>query len=190
MNNVGQNVPEHLDKVLGVQENQTTHSFEDNDFWILEYENTPFDKVKSYISVGLGRHLLKQPSGKNIRQELMFTILKKFEHVSIEKSLASLSLDFIDRHIPIPDNQVIPWQGGVFEDYEYSAVYCTSARHMPEEFEIINGNPLLVFVWLIPIFPEEREYIQIFGWESFEELIDEQQPNFFDLDRPRIDVKI
>ncbi|WP_094710691.1 suppressor of fused domain protein [Hahella sp. CCB-MM4] len=57
---------------------------------------------------------------------------------------------------------------------------------MPEAFEIIEADPILVFVWLIPIYPEEQKFIREIGWSSFEELINDQQPDFFDLNRARV----
>ena len=74
----------------------------------------------------------------------------------------------------------------MFGGLEFSAVYCTSARHMPETLEIIHGDPDLIYVWLIPIYPEEQRFCSEQGWEKFEELINSQQPDFFDLERPRI----
>jgi len=190
MNNIGPNVPEHLDQTLGVQKDQNVFSYEEKDFWILEYSDQPDRGACSYITVGLGRHLLTQDSGSEIRQEFMITVWDDYINTHAENQLASLSLDLLDRHIPVPNNQVIPWQGAIFEKYEFSAMYCTSARHMTEEFEMIESEPNLVFVWLIPIYPEEQNYIQEVGWSKFENLVEIQQPDFFDLERPRVRVEI
>lgn len=186
MNDLGPNVPEHLDSVLGIQENQQIWSFKESGFWILKYDNQPCDGACTYITVGLGRDLLEQDSGKKIRQELVLTVWGSFAGDSPEKRLASLALDFIERHIPIPNSQVIPWHGGIFEGRNFSALYCTSARHMPEKFEVIEGDPDLIFVWLIPIFPDEQRFCKEHGWKKFEDIIYEQQPDFFDLNRGQI----
>lgn len=186
MTDIGPNVPKHLDRTIGVQEGQKIFSYKESGFWVLKYNNQPDRKACSYITAGIGRHILEQSSGSRIRQELMITVWEEFESLHPEHQLASLSLDLIDRHIPIPNNQVIPWSGGVFEGHNFSAVYCTSARHMPEEFEIIEDDPCLIFVWLIPIYPEEQAFINESGWSEFEKIIENEQPDFFNLKRPLI----
>jgi len=190
MNNMGPNVPEHLDRILGIQEDQSIWSYEKKGFWIVKYDDQPQKQACSYITAGLGRHLLEQESGNKLRQELMFTFWEDFSEYKPEEKLASLSLDFLDRHIPIPNHQVIPWEGGVFENFDFSAVYCTGARQMPEEFEIIEDVINLIFIWLIPIYPEEQRFCNEYGWSKFEDLIYDQQPDFFNLERDEIDLKI
>ena len=78
MNELGPNVPEHLDNILGIQEDQSIWSYSENDFWVLKYDDQPQKHACSYITVGLGRHLLDQDSGTKIRQELMFTIWEEY----------------------------------------------------------------------------------------------------------------
>jgi hypothetical protein len=190
MNDIGPNVPEHLDKNLGIQDDQSIWSYKEMGFWILKYDDQPQKQACSYITAGLGRHLLEQESGQKIRQELLFTIWEEYTVNKPEDKLASLSLDFLDRHIPIPNHQVIPWEDGVFENYDFSAVYCTGARQMPEEFEMIEAEPNLIFVWLIPIYPTEQKFCKEYGWSKFEDLINEQQPDFFNLERDVIKLKI
>ncbi len=190
MDNHGPNVIEHLDDTLGIQENQSIWSYKEKGFWILKYDNQPQKYSSSYITVGLGRHLLTQTSGKKIRQELMFTFWEEYAENKPEDKLASLSLDFLDRHIPIPNHQVIPWKGGVFEKFAFSAVYCTNARHMPENFELIEDEPNLIFAWLIPIYPEEQAFCMKYGWSNFENHINTQKPDFFSLTRERIKLII
>ena len=185
---MGPDVVKHLDQVLGIQEDQNAYSYKDEGFWVLEYKDKPSPNCISLVTIGLGRHLLKQESGGSIRQELIMTVWDEYSDFRPEEKVASLALDFLERHIPIPNHQVIPWEGGVFEGLEFSALYCTSARHMPEEFELIRGETDLIFVWLIPIYPEEQNYCINSGWSAFEELINDQQPDFFDLKRNKIKI--
>lgn len=182
-NDLGPNVIEHYDGILGIQEDQKAWSFKEKGFWILKYENQPSKHASSYITVGLGRHLLAQESNKQIRQELIVTVWDEYAAYNPEVALTSLSFDYIERHIPIPNHQIIPWEGGVYDGLDFSAVYCIGARHMPEEFERIESDPELVFVWLVPIFSEEQAYCSERGWSDFEKLIEIQRPDFFDLKR-------
>lgn len=182
----GPNVVQHLDEILGVQEDQRIWSFKEDGFWVLEYTNTPTKHANTYLSTGLGRHVLGQNSGTPIRQELLMTVWEEYSSFDPAEKVASLSFDLLERHIPIPNHQVIPWHGGIFGGLKFSALYCTGARHMAEEMEVIEGDPNLVFVWLIPIYPSEQEFCKEMGWQAFEDKINKQQPDFFNLERPTV----
>ena len=67
------------------------------------------------------------------------------------------------------------------------AMYAASPVVYPDGFAVFErSEPPTVFVWLIPIDAEEAELIDSHGWSWFEDQLEAQQPDLFDLRRPRI----
>ncbi|HVJ21030.1 MAG TPA: suppressor of fused domain protein [Polyangiaceae bacterium] len=163
-------------------------SFDDAGFGIVTYDDQPVRGAITYLTMGLSRHVLEQRSGKSICQELLMSVRADQKEISPERSLASLAHDFLERHSPIPDGQVIGWQGGVFPGSRFTAVFCTSARYFPESFAHVDCDPPIVFVWLIPITESEATYCRSHGASAFEDLLVAQDPDLLDLDRPELTI--
>src|SRR6185369_4534715 len=181
---------EHLKRHLGEDDDKSAPAltFPDLGFGILTYLDQPVRGATTYLTVGLSRHVLSQASGKPISQELLMSVRTDTKNVRPEMSLASLAHDFLERHVPIPDGQVIGWHGGVFPDSRFTAIFCTSARYFPSEFERTDGDPPVVFVWLVPITQGEAMYCRTHGHSAFEELLLTQDPDLLDLERAELSL--
>lgn len=68
-----------------------------------------------------------------------------------------------------------------------SDLYCAIPVFFPDEFQAWRGSdPPTVFVWLVPITTAERQFVEAKGWEAFEQLLEVQDPDLLDLDRPAL----
>jgi hypothetical protein len=182
------NLVEHLGRHFGDGDDQAqAWSFAESGYGIVTYPNQPFAGAITYLTTGLSRHILTQASGAQIAQELFISVRSEFAVCRPEVSLASLAEDFLERHTPIPNGQVIGWHKGVLEP-RFSAVFCTSARCFPETFEQIEGDPPTVFVWLIPITGVEATYCRTHGHQAFDDLLLAENPDLLDLDRPELPI--
>ena len=53
-----------------------------------------------------------------------------------------------------------------------------------DDFATYGGTePPTVFVWLIPILAVEAEFVNDRGWSRFEDVLEEMNPDFGDLER-------
>ena len=66
----------------------------------------------------------------------------------------------------------------------FSAVYCTIPVFFDDDFcAYEESSPPTVMVWVLPIYKSEADYIEANGWESFEDLLEEKDPDLCSLER-------
>ena len=90
----------------------------------------------------------------------------------------------VKEHCALLRGQVLRLQMELIEILGYDAIYCTIPTFMDDEFITYKGShPNTVIVWLIPIHKPEADFIDINGWEKYEDILEELDPDLFSLDR-------
>jgi hypothetical protein len=68
-----------------------------------------------------------------------------------------------------------------------NSVYSAIPMIFPERFFVFEGTvPETIFPWVIPIHEDEANYIRANGWIKFEELLEQENPELWDLSRKSI----
>lgn len=93
--------------------------------------------------------------------------------------------DFIIKdHCALLRGQVIRLQRDAIEKLGYEALYCAIPTFMDDDFITFNGSePKTVMVWIIPIHKREADFIDVNGWDKFEDILEEVDPDLFSLER-------
>jgi hypothetical protein len=81
--------------------------------------------------------------------------------------------------------------GSILPCTSLEALYASIPVYFPDEFaecKTTAGNTH--FVWLIPAFPSEAEFVVRHGWEHFEEFLVRQQPALLDLNRDELRLSV
>ncbi|MDZ5711382.1 suppressor of fused domain protein [Jeotgalibacillus haloalkalitolerans] len=73
----------------------------------------------------------------------------------------------------------------MFEGTLMEAVYVTSPVYFKEAFFVCVDEPGLeiIMAWLIPVTAEEAAFINQYGGEAFEDLLEREDPDLTDLGR-------
>jgi hypothetical protein len=180
------NMLDHLESFLG----PTEGGYEDPAgdacaFQIVDFTGGPVAKARTYCTLGLSEYLLEQPDHTSIRLELMFVAQDTHGPMSIPALVHDLAVEAIARHRAYVRGEVIGPRGPLFPDSELEAIYVTAPMHLPTEFNYIDtedGEPCII-AWLLPITCSEVAFIHSNGWESFEGMLVEHQPDVFDMFR-------
>lgn len=175
---------EHVERHFG----QIQEGWKDNNsnlnLQIVLFKNTPSDTVSTFLSLGMSKEVLKLNEQKNVRQELVCSVYSMAISSSIVSCLMSICEAILERKQAVLRGEVITLSTKLAEKIGFSAVYCTIPVFFDDEFCTYNGTiPPTVMVWVIPIHGSEADYIDANGWESFEDLLEEKDPDLCSLER-------
>jgi hypothetical protein len=119
-----------------------------------------------------------------VRQELLFAAYDRYAPPKIASFLLTFSKHVLSEKRALLRGDVMgpykPLISGVAAD----SIFCA----LPVMFNsglttFYDTDPPTVFVWLIPIANAEAHFIKLHGWNRFEDLLESEQPDFWNLDR-------
>jgi len=181
------NIIEHLEMFLGNISQGWNENRSDNKAMVVCFHNKPFDKVDTFLTLGLSNHILSLSNKKNVRQELIFSCCCENSSKIIVSSLMFMCDFIIINHRALLRGQVIRLQDEVIDKLGFEALYCTIPTFMEDDFITFKySDPKTVIVWLIPIYKNEAKFIYTYGWDKFEDILEESDPDLFSLDRESV----
>lgn len=136
------------------------------------------------MSLGLSEHILDISETKKVRQELVFSVYSTTLSSLIVSFLLSLCESILDFNKAVLRGNVIHLSNVIAKKIGFDAVYCSIPVFFDDNFSAYDkSSPSTVMVWMLPIYKSEADYISIHGWESFEDLLEEKDPDLCALDR-------
>jgi antitoxin YqcF len=179
-----QALPAHLETVLGPIQFGWANPESSIDVQVVRFVNSPREHITSYATLGLSKYPLRQTSGKVIRQELLTSCEgSKFESV-IVNALCDVVEQTVTNSSPLKLGQIVASPRLVARGATPSAFFCTQPTPFSSELtEFEQGELPLVFVYLIAVLPDEVRQLSERGWSWFEEQLEAQDPNIWDLSR-------
>lgn len=161
-------------------------------------ERLPFQVVRwsrgsdvgslAYSTLGLSRHRLQGRGGAEVRQEfvLLTTPSLPVEYVLTVFEDAGKGVIEVGRGLrqgdllgPVPPP--VPGSG-------MAALYVAMPVYFSDEFALYepDDGPDVEVLWLVPVSDREYDFVEAYGWEAFEELLERQDPDLVDVYRPEI----
>lgn len=139
----------------------------------------------SFATLGLSRYPLSSPtSGRAIRHELLIIASETMDARSVPGLLAQVASAALESRQALVRGQVIGPAGPLQPGLEMEALYVTGPAYFPDEFATFeDADGTIVLVWLVPISATEADYVSSFGWESFEDLLVQRDPDLTDWTR-------
>ncbi|MEJ2419121.1 MAG: suppressor of fused domain protein [Exilibacterium sp.] len=175
---------EHVERHLGVIQQGWKDDDSDVDFQIISFKDCPSETVSTFLSLGMSKKILKLNELKNVRQELVFSVYSMTISNMIVSCLMSLCEAILGQSKAVLRGEVIPLSTELAERIGFSAVYCTMPVFFDDDFCTYDeSSPPTVMVWVLPIYKSEADYIAVNGWESFEDLLEEKDPDLCSLER-------
>lgn len=148
------------------------------------FKNQPFKDVSTYSTLGLSKHVLKINQTKEVRQELLISVYEKYESKNIASSLITFAEHIIETKKSLLRGEVIGPGTPIINGSQFVGVYCSIPAFFEDEFSVnYELTPPVVVVWLIPLYNEEIEYVKSNGWENFETILENKEPDFWDINR-------
>ncbi|HNO25818.1 MAG TPA: suppressor of fused domain protein, partial [Leptospiraceae bacterium] len=184
---MNENLINHIEYHWGKMEGGWREKSESSLFSILKFENSPFPKLNTYLTLGVSDTVLYAEK-KMIRQEFLI----------VSNSLETEIITFLDQFT----NMVLLNKKGVkrgevfgpFDDWfsvpKIKGVYCCYPILISEEQGFYKGsNPVTVFVQIIPIYDSEIELIRNYKGISFENELIENNMDFWDFHRKPFSIQ-
>ncbi|WP_437484572.1 suppressor of fused domain protein [Sorangium sp. So ce1014] len=151
------------------------------------FEEHPTTGTVTYATLGLSRHILEMPRGREVRQELLFSVSRRFADDDLAKFLAYVAEGLVREHRAFLRGQVLPLGHAVARGSRCTSLYVALPVVFPDELATCaDTQPPTVFAWLIPVHAAEAELVTRLGWNEFEDRLERTDPDLFDLERPPV----
>lgn len=175
---------QHVEKYLGEIRQGWKDNDSDLDLQIVSINDCPNETVTTFLSLGMSKEPLELNEMKKVKQELIFSVYSMAISSMIVSCLMSICEAILGRGKAVLRGEIIPLSSELAERMGFSAVYCTIPVFFEDDFCTYNeSSPPTVMVWVLPIFKSEVDYIETNGWESFEDLLEENDPDLCSLER-------
>jgi len=143
----------------------------------------------SFATVGLSRHPLRSGSGKDIRHELLMIVPDGLRDGPIPGLLQQIGTEALAADKPLLRGDVIGPRGELIAGSMMEAVYAAIPVYLPDDFAVYKGEgEQVAVVWLVPISAREARYVKTRGWNEFEDLLVENDPDLTDVFRVPLPV--
>jgi hypothetical protein len=173
----------HLEGQLGKM--RRGWPYEGGNRFVVEFADRPSKGATTYATLGLSDTPLPQASGPAIRQELVFAC-RRSNWKEAADLLSLVVTDVRGRGRSLDRGEVLGPAGPLFPKSPFEALYCAPPVYYPDALGFLDGvaGSPLVIVWLLPITRAEAKFVEQRGWPAFEDLLEQQDLDLTDLDRP------
>ena len=175
---------EHAERHLGTIQQGWKDNDSDLDLQIASFKDSPSETVSTFISLGMSKEVLELNEAKSVRQELVFSVYSMAISSMVVSCLISLCEAILSKGKAVLRGEVIPLSAELAERTGFTAAYCTIPVFFDDDFSTYNeSSPPTVMVWVLPIYKSEANYIDANGWEHFEDLLEEKDPDLCSWER-------
>lgn len=159
----------------------------DTNLQIISVRDCPEETVSTFLSLGMSNHVLEMTNSRKVRQELVFSTYTLSISNLITSFLMSLCEAILSRGQAVLRGEVIPLSSSLAQRLGFDFIYCTIPIFFDDDFSSYDEtSPSTVMVWVVPIHRKEAEFIEYNGWELFEDLLEEKDPDLYSLVRESI----
>jgi hypothetical protein len=177
-------LPQHYEKHLGKIARGWSDEKRMHGIQVICFEGQPELGVKTYATLGLSRHIVELPGSKHIRQELLMSANESFSSDAVAGLVLSLAERVLQRGKALLRGEVIGPGTPVVAGSTLAAVYVTNPSPFNESLtEFASERPTTVFAYLVPITEAESALVRERGWRWFEDQLEQQNPDIWDLAR-------
>lgn len=177
-------IVDHAEKYLGEIDQGWKDDGCEEGLQIISFRDCPAKSATTYMSLGLSEHVFKLSESKRVRHELVFSAYSTALPALIVSFLLSLCESIISRHKAVLRGEVIPLSNEIAKKIGFDAVYCSIPVFFHDKFSAYDESfPSTVVILMLPIYKSERDFIAVHGWDEFEDLLEEKDPDLCALDR-------
>lgn len=175
--------PAHLERHLGPITYGWSDSNEGHGVQVVEFKGRPESNVNTFATLGLSDYSLKLPSTREVRQELMMSANAEFSADAIAGLLLSLAERVLERRKALVRGEVIGPGPKIAPNSILTEIFVTNPSPFDALLTQFSMSPPLVLAYLIPLSSAEASLVRTRGWRWFEEELQAQDPDIWDLAR-------
>ncbi|GEN69618.1 suppressor of fused domain protein [Chryseobacterium rhizosphaerae] len=172
-------IVEHIENHIGEITNAINITDKKYDITISLHEQTPFDGVRTYSTLGLNRYFI------GYYFEFIFVCENKFSKNEIASFLTSFSEFLIEQNKGVKQGDVISFDFTITSETKMNSLYFTLPFYFDENLQQLDlDERSVIFPLIVPVYYDEAQLIREKGWNSFEEFLEENEiDNLWDLNR-------
>lgn len=181
----------HVVKTLGpiAQEWDETTDGVRLPFTIARVPGSPVQDATTWVTLGLSDCHRHFPSGKPTRQELVFACYANEDLSNVEGLIAAVALEGVNEERALGRGRVLGPAGPILKGTDMEALYASLPAYFSTAFGDCSTTAGKVhFMWLVPVYRSEAEFVLRAGWELFEGLLEKQDPDLLDLSRGELRI--
>lgn len=183
---MSQSIDRHLERYLG----PITRGWAATDpggVQLCLFEERPFEGMVTYTTLGLSRHKLAMPRGREVRQELLLSVAVRFANDDLAKMLDHVAERLLRDHRALLRGEVAFFGQRIARSSACDSLYVSLPIVFPEGLATCEETqPPTVFAWLVPIHPAEAALVNQHGWSELEVRWERADPDLFDLERSSV----
>lgn len=179
-NSIDRHMELHLGPIVHGWKCTTDHA----DLQVCLFDDRPVAGVVTYATLGLSRHVLAMPHGREVRQELLLSVASRFAGEHLPKLLAYVGDGVLREHRALLRGQVLPLSHPISGTSRCASLYVALPVVFPDGLATSSDTaPPTVFAWLVPLHPAESDLVGRLGWSTLEDRLEKADPDLFDLER-------
>lgn len=156
-------------------------------FQVVRYSRGADVGSLAYSSLGFSRHQLRAPDGSLVRQELLVLATPGLPVEYVLGVMTQAAQEALRDGRALRRGEVLGPVVPPVPGSAMAALYVALPVYFPDEFTTWRtddgaGEPVDV-LWLVPVTDAEAGFVRQHGWESFEELLEAQDPDLVDVYR-------
>jgi hypothetical protein len=177
-------LPAHIEKYLGTLEYGWSLKDQVGDIQVVKVSDCPVPGVVAYSTLGMSWTTLPMPGERMVRQELLFAAYDRYPPPKIASFLLTFCKHVLSEKRALLRGDVVGPYRPLISCVAADSIFCTLPVMFNSGLATFSGSePPTVFVWLIPITNAEAQFVKLHGWNRFEDLLEREQPDFWNLDR-------
>lgn len=185
------NLIDHLERRLGRISGGLAHKIDG--VQVVRYEGGRFRDVESWSTLGMSRHILEaRGSAERYVLEVFLAARRAPGHETgdLARVVEWVAREMVGRHEARLRGDVQRLPSVIHTGSVLDHIYFANPVYYDEDFysvELEPGGQAAGIVWLVPIGPQEAEYVREHGWRLFEDRLEQVDPDLFDLTRREIE---
>jgi hypothetical protein len=177
-------LPEHYEQHLGEIARGWSDEKRMHGIQVVSFDSQPEAGVRTFATLGLSRHIVALSGTRRIRQELLMSANEGFSADAAAGLVMSLAEHVLQRGKAFLRGEVIGPETPVIAGSTLTAIYVTNPSPFDKSLtEFSSELPATVFAYLIPITEAEKALVRERGWNWFEDELERQNPDIWDLGR-------
>jgi hypothetical protein len=143
------------------------------------YADRPADDAFTIATVGV--------CDTPLAQELLLSAWNAHKHDGAYNTLFTVSDDLVARELAVEQGMVLELQAPVVAESRMRQLFVyTPVYHLDDTSPIETQSGPVALYWLIPITTAESDFVDANGWEEFDSLLLEHDPDLLDWTRASI----
>ena len=184
MNQTEESIADHLERYLGPIQRGWSAKDDSSGIQVVQFVDRPVEGVMTVASLGLSSSSLKMATGTKVRQEFLLSINSEMNVDHLASFLITFAAYVKKQGNALLRGDIVGPSSPLVPGVRVNSIYASIPVFFNEEIcTFKTTDPPTVLVSLLPLHGSEAIFVRKHGWEIFEDLLEKENPDLFDMNR-------